>query len=66
MAGKGKKKRNSKDSSGSNGAAAGETTKKKGKKKASSKGKSFQCDILNDAAMENAYFCCHNVQVNNL
>ncbi|XP_037902597.1 small lysine-rich protein 1 [Hermetia illucens] len=59
MAGKGKKKRNSKDSteSGGNG-------KKKGKKKSSSKGKSakFHGDILNEAAMENAYYVCHNVQ----
>lgn len=61
MAGKGKKKRNSKDSteSGGNG-------KKKSKKKSSSKGKSakFHGDILNEAAMENAYYVCHNVQVN--
>lgn len=63
MAGKGKKKRNSKDSTGSN-----EKPKKgKGgaKKKSSGKAKSskFQGDIFNEAAMENAYIVCHNVQV---
>lgn len=66
MANKGKKKRNSKDSSG-NGSTSEivETTSKKkgGKKKSANKGKSFQCDIFNDAAMDNAYYVCHNVQV---
>ncbi|XP_055851429.1 small lysine-rich protein 1 [Episyrphus balteatus] len=61
MAGKPKKKRNSKDSTGqANG--NGEPKKKGGKKKAASKGKSFQCDIFNDATMENAYYVCHNIQ----
>lgn len=63
MAGKGKKKRNSKDSTGSN-----DKKKKgggKGKKKiGSGKSTKFQGDIFNEAAMENAYYVCHNVQVN--
>lgn len=69
MAGKGKKKRNSKDSGGGGSANGGEQrrgSKTGGKTKKSSgknKGSKFQGDIFNDAAMENAYFCCHNVQV---
>lgn len=67
MAGKGKKKRNSKDSTGSNdkpskkGAGGG---KSKGKKSAG-KGKSskFQGDLFSEAAIENAYLVCHNIQV---
>uniref|UniRef100_T1GBN6 Small lysine-rich protein 1 n=1 Tax=Megaselia scalaris TaxID=36166 RepID=T1GBN6_MEGSC len=65
MATKGKKKRNSKDSSGNgSGSEVVETTSKKkgGKKKSANKGKSFQCDIFNEAAMDNAYYVCHNVQ----
>ncbi|XP_075144637.1 small lysine-rich protein 1 [Haematobia irritans] len=64
MTSKGRKKRGSKDSSASNtGSGEGEEKKKKegGKKKGSS-GKSIGCDIFNDAAMENAYYVCHNVQ----
>ncbi|TDG48376.1 hypothetical protein AWZ03_005121 [Drosophila navojoa] len=66
MAGKSKKKRNSKDSTSSNaGSGEGEEKKKKdgisGKKKGGV-GKSIGCDIFNDAAMENAYYVCHNVQ----
>ncbi|XP_037947739.1 small lysine-rich protein 1-like [Teleopsis dalmanni] len=61
MGAKAKKKRNSKDSTASNNE---ETTEKKegGKKKTGGGSKSVGCDILNDAAMENAYYVCHNVQ----
>ncbi|KAI8130437.1 small lysine-rich protein 1 [Lucilia cuprina] len=65
MAPKGRKKRNSKDSTSSNGGSGeGDDKKKKegGSKKKSSGGKSLGCDIFNDAAMENAYYVCHNVQ----
>ncbi|ALC47519.1 maker238 [Drosophila busckii] len=62
---KSKKKRNSKDSTSSNG-AEGEDKKKKdgagGGKKKGGVGKSIGCDIFNDAAMDNAYYVCHNVQ----
>lgn len=68
MAGKSKKKRNSKDSTSSNaGSGEGDDKKKKegisGSKKKGGVGKSIGCDIFNDAAMENAYYVCHNVQV---
>lgn len=69
MAGKNKKKRNSKDSTSSNaGSGEGDDKKKKdgtagGSKKKAGVGKSIGCDIFNDAAMENAYYVCHNVQV---
>lgn len=66
MVGKSKKKRNSKDSTSSNaGSGEGEEKKKKegGGKKKGGVGKSIGCDIFNDAAMENAYYVCHNVQV---
>ncbi|KAH8330482.1 hypothetical protein KR067_005067 [Drosophila pandora] len=65
MVGKSKKKRNSKDSTSSNaGSGEGEEKKKKegGGKKKGGVGKSIGCDIFNDAAMENAYYVCHNVQ----
>jgi len=67
MVGKSKKKRNSKDSTSSNaGSGEGEEKKKKeGGKKKGGVGKSIGCDIFNDAAMENAYYVCHNVQVSN-
>lgn len=64
MGGKGKKKRNSKDSSSSNNGNGEEGEKKKDGKKKSSGSKSLGCDIFNDVAMENAYYVCHNVQVN--
>ena len=67
MAPKSRRKRNSKDSTSSNGVSGeGDDKKKKegGSKKKSSAGKSLGCDIFNDAAMENAYYVCHNVQVN--
>lgn len=75
MAGKGKKKRHSKDSGVTSGGGGdgGEQpaqprrgSKSVGKSKKSSKGSKgskFQGDIFNDAAMENAYYVCHNVQV---
>lgn len=72
MAGKNKKKRNSKDSgvtAGGDGAEQPQQrrgSKSQGKSKKSSKGSKgskFQGDIFNDAAMENAYYVCHNVQV---
>lgn len=69
MAGKNKKKRNSKDS----GVAVGDGaevsqrrgSKSVGKSKKSSKNKAskFQGDIFSEAATENAYYVCHNVQV---
>ncbi|XP_030371353.1 small lysine-rich protein 1 [Scaptodrosophila lebanonensis] len=65
MVGKSRKKRNSKDSTSSNaGSGDGEEKKKKegGGKKKGGLGKSIGCDIFNDAAMENAYYVCHNVQ----
>lgn len=65
MAGKGKKKRNSKDSTGSNEKPKKGKGNGGGKKKSAGKAKSskFQGDIFNEAAMENAYIVCHNVQV---
>lgn len=65
MTNKGRKKRGSKDSTSSNaGSGDGDKKEKKeGGKKKSSGGKSIGCDIFNDAAMENAYYVCHNVQV---
>lgn len=66
MASKGRKKRGSKDSTSSNagsGDGDGDKKKKEGGKKKSSGGKSLGCDIFNDAAMDNAYYVCHNVQV---
>ncbi|XP_013099518.1 small lysine-rich protein 1 [Stomoxys calcitrans] len=66
MTSKGKnKKRGSKDSTASNNDAGGEgeeKKKKEGGKKKGGGGKSLGCDIFNDAAMENAYYVCHNVQ----
>ncbi|XP_073818313.1 uncharacterized protein [Musca autumnalis] len=65
MATKGRKKRGSKDSTSSNagsGDGDGEKKKKEGGKKKSSSSKSIGCDIFNDAAMDNAYYVCHNVQ----
>ncbi|EDV93245.1 small lysine-rich protein 1 [Drosophila grimshawi] len=67
MGGKSKKKRNSKDSTSSNaGSGEGDDKKKKegagGSKKKAGVGKSIGCDIFNDAAMDNAYYVCHNVQ----
>ncbi|XP_061394413.1 small lysine-rich protein 1 [Musca vetustissima] len=65
MASKGRKKRGSKDSTSSNAGSGdgevGDKKKKEGKKK-SSGSKSIGCDIFNDAAMDNAYYVCHNVQ----
>lgn len=66
MAGKNKKKRNSKDSTDGQGDGEEQRRGSKSKsKKSSSKSKSgrFQGDIFNEAAMENAYYVCHNVQV---
>ncbi|XP_055710602.1 small lysine-rich protein 1 [Phlebotomus papatasi] len=65
MAGKNKKKRNSKDSTDGQGDGEEQRRGSKSKsKKSSSKSKSgrFQGDIFNEAAMENAYYVCHNVQ----
>lgn len=66
MGGKGKKKGKSKkkgdegDEEGGGGSGSKSKSGKKSAKKGSSK---FQGDMLSDAAMENAYYCCHNVQV---
>ncbi|XP_011292316.1 small lysine-rich protein 1 [Musca domestica] len=66
MATKGRKKRGSKDSTSSNAGSgdgeSGDKKKKEGGKKKSSSSKSIGCDIFNDAAMDNAYYVCHNVQ----
>lgn len=68
MAGKGKKKKNgNKD----NGSSNGDKGKKGGKgsggkaRKSAGKGRSskFQGDLFSEAAMDNAYLCCHNIQV---
>lgn len=70
--GKNKKKRHSKDSgvSGAGGDGAeqqqprrGSKSVSKGKKSSKSKGSKFQGDIFSEAATENAYYVCHNVQV---
>lgn len=72
MPGKNKKKRHSKDSGvasgagdGSEAAAPRRNSKSVGKSKKSkgSKGSKFQGDIFSEAATENAYYVCHNVQV---
>lgn len=70
MGGKGKKKGKSKKKGDENGEEGGGGSKAKGAKgakgakKSAKKGSSkFQGDMLSDAAMENAYYCCHNVQV---
>lgn len=71
MGGKGKKKGKSKkqateavdEEAGENGEGNGSAKKGKGKGKKGKAGKSskFQGDILSDAAMENAYYVCHNL-----
>lgn len=65
MAGKGKKKRNSKESidSGEGGSGGKKKGGKSKKKTNSGKATKFQGDIFNEGAMENAYYVCHNVQV---
>ncbi|XP_059058512.1 small lysine-rich protein 1 [Achroia grisella] len=57
MAGKGKNKKKEKKEKED----AGETKAKKGGKKGKSKGK-CNIDMLTDAAMNNVYYACHNVQ----
>lgn len=72
MGGKGKKKSKNKkeaaaeavdEEAGENGEGNGSAKKGKGKGKKGKAGKSskFQGDILSDAAMENAYYICHNL-----
>lgn len=72
MGGKGKKKSKGKkqaasaaaeDEGGENGETNGTAKKGKGKGKKGKAGKSskFQGDILSEAAMENAYYVCHNL-----
>lgn len=71
MAGKGKKKRHSKDSGVTSGDGGEQPAQRRGSKSVGkskksskgSKGSKFQGDIFNEAAMENAYYVCHNVQV---
>ena len=73
MAGKNKKKRHSKDSgvTGSGGGDGAEQPQRRGskagggksKKSSKNKGSKFQGDIFSEAATENAYYVCHNVQV---
>lgn len=60
MPGKGKGKKKEKKEK-----AEGGEEKKKGKKGGSKKGKSkgrCNVDMLTDAAMDNVYYACHNVQ----
>lgn len=64
MAGKGKKKRNSKESIESGEGGGKKKGGKSKKKTGSGKTTKFQGDIFNEGAMENAYYVCHNVQVN--
>ncbi|CAB3222300.1 unnamed protein product [Arctia plantaginis] len=61
MAGKGKGKK--KDSKGVEGGEGNDEGKKekKAKKKGKSKGK-CNVDMLTEAAMNNVYYACHNVQ----
>lgn len=73
MGGKGKKKskKNNKDEDlgaaveeegGENGEGNGNGKKgKKGKKGKAGKSSKFQGDIFSEAAMENAYYVCHNL-----
>lgn len=73
MGGKGKKKGKGKkqavstavgdDEGGENGEVNGSAKKGKGKGKKGKAGKSskFQGDIFSEAAMENAYYICHNL-----
>jgi hypothetical protein len=71
MGGKGKKKSKNKkqaaeavdEEAGENGEGNGSAKKGKGKGKKGKAGKSskFQGDILSEAAMENAYYICHNL-----
>lgn len=71
MGGKGKKKGKTKkqaaaaadDEGGENGETNGSAKKGKGKGKKGKAGKSskFQGDIFSEAAMENAYYVCHNL-----
>lgn len=71
MGGKKKKGKNKKqassaaaeDEGGENGEGNGSAKKGKGKGKKGKAGKSskFQGDILSEAAMENAYYVCHNL-----
>ncbi|CRL03609.1 CLUMA_CG016156, isoform A [Clunio marinus] len=70
MGGKGKKKNKGKkaaaagdEDGGENGETSGSTKKGKGKGKKGKAGKSskFQGDIFSEAAMENAYYICHNL-----
>lgn len=72
--GKNKKKRNSKDSGVVAGGGDGSEQQQprrgsksvgKSKKSSKSKGSKFQGDIFSEAATENAYYVCHNVQVGN-
>lgn len=69
--GKNKKKRHSKDSGvvaggGGDGSEQqqrrGSKSVSKSKKSSKSKGSKFQGDIFSEAATENAYYVCHNVQ----
>lgn len=62
MAGKGKAKKK-KPKNGENKKPAAKTGKqKKGGRKGRSKGARCTVDIFTEAAMENAYTTCHNVQ----
>lgn len=58
MAGKGKKK---KFKSNKNGEGK-KKPKKTGKVRRRTKSSRIQVDIFTEAAMENAYFTCHNIQ----
>lgn len=63
MAGKGKKKKPKNNKNGDkNKKKGGKTKKGGGTRRGRSKGTRCNVDIFTEAAMENAYTTCHNVQ----
>lgn len=60
--GKGKKKKSKNNKNGETKKPAKATKQKKGGRKGRSKGARCTVDIFTEAAMENAYTTCHNVQ----
>ncbi|XP_018579237.1 small lysine-rich protein 1 [Anoplophora glabripennis] len=62
MAGKGKKKKPKNNKNGDKGKKKAGKPKKTGGRKGRSKSARCTVDIFTEAAMENAYTTCHNVQ----
>lgn len=62
MAGKGKKKKPKNNKNGDKGKKKAGKPKKAGGRKGRSKSARCTVDIFTEAAMENAYTTCHNVQ----